>query len=75
MKPSFVPEAMSPRGSAQEASYSLSELEDGGCPDGYVPIRRTRREDLRSVRGHFKDSPSALIPDSEGKPGWHVKTL
>ncbi|KAG9441277.1 hypothetical protein H6P81_017131 [Aristolochia fimbriata] len=51
MRPSFLPKA-----SKDEEAPSMAEmigLPDGGCPQGYVPIRRTNKEALRNAKVNF----------------------
>ncbi|KAL8168121.1 hypothetical protein V2J09_009620 [Rumex salicifolius] len=76
MKPSLIPETPSSSSSSsseyENERYVQFELEDGGCPEGSVPIRRIQEQDHIRLREHLKKYPSALNPNTLNQnSGWH----
>ncbi|KAL8141638.1 hypothetical protein V2J09_014670 [Rumex salicifolius] len=66
MKPSPVPEASSHESAHKEKNYVQIELEDGGCPEGFVPIKRLKKQDLIRLRAHL---------NSVQNSGWHGASI
>ncbi|KAG9441275.1 hypothetical protein H6P81_017129 [Aristolochia fimbriata] len=71
MSPSFFPNT------AKQEAPSMAEvmgLPDGGCPQGFVPIRRTRKEELINARMSFNLSNPAM-PTTKHNPRSHSTGL
>ncbi|KAL8150428.1 hypothetical protein V2J09_020236 [Rumex salicifolius] len=47
-------------------------LENGGCSDGLVPIRRFGKEDIERFQAYRKKYPTSVNPNSPQKPNWHI---
>ncbi|KAG9441278.1 hypothetical protein H6P81_017132 [Aristolochia fimbriata] len=65
MRPSFIPEAEEQKAPSVGAKAAKIGLPDGGCPQGSVPIRRTKKQELKNAKTFFNNRKE-VIPTLNG---------
>ncbi|XP_021855825.2 uncharacterized protein [Spinacia oleracea] len=69
MRPSFVPKWKEAR---NEVLVENMQLEDGGCPEGTIPIRRWSKDEFIQISQFTKDYVSRLKSNAnQQQPGTH----
>ncbi|KAF9614780.1 hypothetical protein IFM89_020634 [Coptis chinensis] len=71
-KPSFNPVLLTNNGVASTSTHSRTLPKRVGCPQGTVPIRRTRKEDLIRAKTFSESYFATISPLTTEKPGQHV---
>ncbi|KAG9441279.1 hypothetical protein H6P81_017133 [Aristolochia fimbriata] len=60
MRPSFLPETPAHEAPSM-ATAAMIGLPDGGCPQGSVPIRRTKKQELKNAKTFFNHSKESML--------------